>query len=90
MVDPLFKRSETTFRWTRRLFPTAGGDGARRIAKPFPVKSGAILLAAVLLLLTLATVTGAAAETASRRPRIGLVLSGGGHRSLYLFVGHKF
>ena len=48
--------------------------------KPFLAKISTILLTAILLLLTLATVTGAAAETASRRPRIGLVLSGGGAR----------
>jgi NTE family protein len=80
MVDPLFQRSKTMFRGTRRLFPTAGGDCTRRIAKRFPAGSGAILLTAGLLLLALATAAGAAAETASRRPRIGLVLSGGGAR----------
>jgi hypothetical protein len=80
MVDPLFQRSKTTFRGTRRFFRTAGGGCIRRITKTFPAKIGAILLTAVLLLLTLGIVTVTAAETASRRPRIGLVLSGGGAR----------
>lgn len=80
MVNPIFKHSITTLCGTRRLFPTADGDCTRRIAKPFTAKIRAILLTALLLFLTLATVTSSAAETVARRPRIGLVMSGGGAR----------
>ena len=79
-ASPFFKRSEKTFRGSRRVSQTAEGDCVRSMAKPFPAKIGVILLAAFLLLLTLATLTASAAETVARRPRIGLVLSGGGAR----------
>ena len=80
MRDPLFKSSKTMCRGMQRLFPIEAGHCAHSIAKPFPAKNGAILLVALLSLLTFTTAAGAAAETASRRPRIGLVLSGGGAR----------
>jgi NTE family protein len=75
MVDFLLKRSKTTFRGMRRLSQAAGDGCTYSIAKPFLAGIGAILL-----LLMLATVAGAATETAFRRSRIGLVLSGGGAR----------
>ncbi len=57
-------------------FPAAGSGCARRIAKPSLAGSVAILL--MTLLMTLPAAAATAPE--QNRPRIGLVLSGGGAR----------
>ncbi|MCE5263488.1 MAG: patatin-like phospholipase family protein [Deltaproteobacteria bacterium] len=79
-MNPIFQSSKAMSRGARWFFTLSAGRCGRMIEKPLPPGKGAILPIVFLLLLTLAAGLGEAAETASPRPRIGLVLSGGGAR----------
>lgn len=77
MSDPLPERLIFSETWTRR--PATVGGSHRPLAQGRRLRRGAIFLCALLTALTLPIISGMAAETPPR-PRIGLVLSGGGAR----------
>ena len=77
MSDPL--PGKTISGGKRPLLPAMMGGSHRPLAEGRLLRRGAIFLCALLTALTLPLIPGMAAETPPR-PRIGLVLSGGGAR----------